>query len=471
MKRPLLVCLAGYCLGLVLVSYLRVNFWIILGLGVVVFCLAGFFLKKDYYFVILVFSLAVFLGALNLKSSYLRPKCDLSNFLQYHDDRVYSLSGFVASFPEVKNNCTSFIFRAQSIQRENIKSPCCGSVLVQADFLPDLDYGDNLDLLGSLRRPFSYAAGKSNYKNYLARQGIYFVLPLKSSLQIILEPKKRGFNLSTSLFNLRVKMEAALNRNLAPLPASLVGAMVLGQRRNIPWLVNNAMIKSGTVHILVVSGFNVGIVILVVDLLLKIMRIRRKLRIIINIVCLIIYCFITGATNPVLRATIMGIIYLGAYFFQREPEIYNSWAIAALLILFFNPQQFFDLGFQLSFASVGAIITIYPKLKSFFRVNTCKSKFWRFMGEGGLVSFSAWLGTLGIIAYNFRIITPVTVLANIFIVPLAALITLCGFALIFFGCFCPFLAPFFGLTSALLINLLLQTNAFMIHIPGAYFYL
>ena len=80
-------------------------------------------------------------------------------------------------------------------------------------------------------------------------------------------------------------------------------------------------------------------------------------------------------------------------------------------------------------------------------------------------------GTMGIIVYNFHIIAPVTVLANIVIVPLATLITLCGFSLVLCGLFCPFLAGFFSITTAMLITLLLNINAAVIKIPGAYFYL
>ncbi|MEK7224305.1 MAG: ComEC/Rec2 family competence protein, partial [Bacteroidota bacterium] len=216
-------------------------------------------------------------------------------------------------------------------------------------------------------------------------------------------------------------------------------------------------------------GFNVGIVAFIINLLLKIMRIRRKARIILTVACLLIYCLATGATNPVIRATVMGIIFLLAYIFKREPDMYNSLASAALFILIINPRQLFDVGFQLSFASVLAIVYLYPKLRAFSRIAYIRVRILRFICEGSIVSFSAWVGTMGIIVYNFRIIAPVTILANILIVPLATLITLCGFALVLCGLFCPFLAGIFGTTTAMLITLLLNINAAVIRIPGAYF--
>ena len=151
--------------------------------------------------------------------------------------------------------------------------------------------------------------------------------------------------------------------------------------------------------------------------------------------------------------------------------MYNSLACAVLFILIINPRQLFDIGFQLSFASVLAIVYFYPKLKTFLRIHNCRNKVLRFIAEGLAVSLSAWLGTMGIIAYNFRIISPITVLANMLIVPLATLITLCGFTLVLAGVFFPALAHFSSITTSMLITLLLNINALIIRFPFAYLYL
>ncbi len=160
-----------------------------------------------------------------------------------------------------------------------------------------------------------------------------------------------------------------------------------------------------------------------------------------------------------------------AYFVKREPDIYNSCAVACLFILCFSPNQLFDIGFQLSFVSVICIVYLYPKIKSLLRVESFKRKYIKFLIDGFLVSFSAWVGTAVFIAYYFKMVSPVTPFANIFIVPLASLITLCGFSLIFVELAVPFLAPFFAGACELAVLLLLKANAFLISLPGAYFYL
>lgn len=471
MKRLLAVSTVFYCLGIILVSLIRVSFWLILGLSIIILIFACLSFRRNHIFLPLILLLALLLGGFNLKNSYLRPKCHISNFVRYKDDIVYSLSGFIDSAPEIKNNRVSFVFRALEVRADKLKWRCCGKVLVELDFPQEFNYGDNLVLIGNLQRPYSFKSGRQGYKEFLARQGIYLLMRIKEARQMIRQDGRSGSRLMGFSFRLRRKIEEVIRRNLADLPASILSAMVLGQRRGIPWLVNNSMVRSGTVHILVVSGFNVGIVAFIINLSLKIMRIRRKTRVILAVICLIIYCLITGASNPVIRATVMGSVFLLAYLFKRAPDIYNSLACAALFILLINPRQLFDVGFQLSFASVTAIVYLYPKLRAFLRIADCGSKVLRFICDGLLVSFSAWIGTMGIIVYNFRIISPVTVLANLLIAPLAGLITLCGFTLVLCGLFCPLLAGPVSTTCAMLVTLLLNINASAIKLPFAYFYL
>jgi hypothetical protein len=83
----------------------------------------------------------------------------------------------------------------------------------------------------------------------------------------------------------------------------------------------------------------------------------------------------------------------------------------------------------------------------------------------------AWLVALGFIAYHFKVFSPITVLANVFIAPLAALITLCGFSLILISLIFFPLAPFFASTNELAAALLLKVNSFLVALPAAYFYL
>jgi len=212
--------------------------------------------------------------------------------------------------------------------------------------------------------------------------------------------------------------------------------MLLGEKKYIPPYITDAMVKSGTVHILVVSGFNVGIVTYVMLLLLKLTRLPKIYRFFSTACSLVSYCLITGASTPVVRATVMALVFVAAYWFRREPDLYHSCALAAMFILVINPRQLFDIGFQLSFSSVISIIYFTERIKRMLHLDSLSQPALKFITNSLLVSFSAWLGTMLLVAHYFKIFSPITVLANLFIASLATLITLLGFALVITGLAC-----------------------------------
>jgi competence protein ComEC len=471
MNRPL-VCLAVfYCLGIAIGSAARVNFWLLAAWGGLCYYPGILKFRDNRVFIPLVLSLAVFFGVLNLKNTFTLGACHISRVVPYGSKDIYSLSGVVDSHPSEGNGDTVFVFRIRQAQMEDRKWDCCGKILVKMDFPQDLGYAEFLTLTGRLYRPQSFSAAGRSYRAYLFRQGVHLLMRLESPLQVKRHGFKKGNGLAVFCDSLRSRMQGIIKGYADPLPAAILSAMVLGDKAAVPGLVNDYMVKSGTVHILVVSGFNVGIVAFISNLLFKVMRIRRKPRIVLAVICLLIYCLVTGASNPVIRATVMGTVFLLGYLVRRQADIYSCLASAALFILVINPRQLFDVGFQLSFASVTAIAFFYPRLKHFMRLDNCKMAVLRFAAEGFLVSFCAWLGTAGIIAYNFRIVSPVTVIVNILVAPLATLITLCGFSLILSGVLCPPLAGPFSAAASVLVTLLLSINSFAVKVPYAYFYL
>lgn len=470
MKRPLVALSLIFCIGIYVASFINICFLFIYSLAFIFLTLNVLSLKKGLRFEIFLFCLIFILGILSLKNSWILAKCHISRYASYKNSCSYIIKGFVASPPVLKKNKLYFIFRVKEIQFNNVKYRSCGNILVYIKGKKNLHYAEELVLSSTLYRPYSFASLKStSYRDYLYNQGIFALADAK-----LIERTQR---LDTKLifkrfaFRLKSKMEDIIFKYTSSVHASILAAMILGEKRHIPPLVYNSMIKSGTVHILVVSGFNVGIVSFVILLLLRLIRISRLARFYAASILLVIYCFVTGASNPVVRATVMAIVFMFAYFVKRDPDIFNSSALAALFILIFNPRQLLDIGFQLSFASVISIAYLYPKLKSLLHTDSLKVKYLKFVIDSGLVSFSAWLGTLGFIAYYFKIISPVTVLANIFIVPIASFITLAGFSLILIELICSPLAPFLAYSSELAVLFLLKLNAFLIKLPLAFFYL
>jgi competence protein ComEC len=470
MKRPLALLAVIFSLGIFLADKIRVTpFWPGL-FSVISLCLCLLTLKRKILFEIFLCSLVFLTGAFALKNYHYLPKCHVAKFAYHKNTHIYSIKGYVDSEPLTRGERSIFILRSQEIQLENISHNCCGKLLVYVKGKKEFALGEELFLKGKLSRPFAFGRHeKKSYRDYLYRQGIYAILHADSATELTGQRQKQLLALKRFACWLKSKVESILFRYLPRLPASILDAMVLGEKRGIPPLVYNSMIKSGTVHILVVSGFNVGIVAFIIMLILRLVRLGRRLRILIAIPLVILYCLVTGASNPVLRSTVMAVVFMLSYLFKGEADIYNSLGLAGQFILWFNPAQLFDIGFQLSFVCVFSIAFFYPRIKALFKIDCLRIKYLEFLIEGALISLSSWLGTFIFIAYYFRFFSTVTVIANLFIVPLAGLITLSGFSLVIMALFCPALAHLFAYANEFLVLLLLKINAFLVSLPFAFF--
>ena len=469
-RQPLVVFLIIFISGIFFANRIRINFFFLYFLAWVFLAISLILLKKGLSFDIFIIAVIFFFATGLLINAKCLPSCHILKYVLNKNSRPYIIKGYIDSEPEFADNRLRFIIQTEGVKSAGHNYRCCGKVLVYLKSKKDLRYGQGLILKGNLYPPFRFGVDRHKiYRNYLYRQGIRLLMSVKSDSDTIILKANKGNPFKIFAFRLKRIIKHKIYSFLPKNTAAVLEAMILGERSNIPRYIYNAMMKSGTVHILVVSGFNVGIVMLVATLVLKLLRVARNFKFYIIIPVLIIYCFITGASAPVVRATIMASVFIFAKLMRRQSDIYNSLSIAALSILINNPWQLFDIGFQLSFASVFSIAYIYPKIKSLLPLFLFKIKYLRPLLEAGLVSLSAWLGTMGFIAYYFHFFSPVTVLANIFIVPLATLITLSGFTLVTIGSFFSFIAPYLAASCEFFIRILINLNALFIKLPGAYF--
>ena len=176
----------------------------------------------------------------------------------------------------------------------------------------------------------------------------------------------------------------------------------------------------------------------------------------------------TGSSVATARATIMATIFIFAYLLRKEPDSYNSWALAGIVILVNNPRQLFDVGFQLSFLSVFSLISSHK----YFKAVTGKgllSMFMRNIACAFMVSFCVWIATAPVILYHFKTFSPVAIIANVIIVPMATIVIVSGFVFILSAILAPALAGIFASAAESCIALMLTTVSFMTKLPYAFF--
>ena len=177
--------------------------------------------------------------------------------------------------------------------------------------------------------------------------------------------------------------------------------------------------------------------------LMRIVCPRRRFAYILTIAGLAAYVLVTGSRPSVVRAALMAGMFLGGYIAERESSILNTLAGAAIIILAFYPYALFHIGFQLSFCSVLYIIIFFPLFRGLWQRHPFfRNTGWgRYLGTSLSVSLCAWLGAAGLVAYYFEYVTPLTIAANLLVVPLIALIVALGMTFFALGAVCPFCLP------------------------------
>lgn len=469
MKYPLVGLCVAFCSGIITAAYLRIPFFILCLVTFLSLIFSIIFIRKNTKFSIFLLCAIFSLGAALLRNSQILPKCHIAKLIPYKAESV-SVVGVIDNDPIYQDRNVSFILKTEKVGIGDFWQEACGKILVRVFKKDTFSYGDRLFLRGNLYRPFSFSKG-FNYRNYLKHQNIYFILSVKKGRIVKRLGKNSGNPLKAFSFRIKHRLRGVIVKNLSSFSAGIMNALILGDRQDLSKYLLDILMNLGTIHIIAISGFNVGIVAFIILLILKIIKIPRKMRYFLAILLLIVYCILTGSSAPVVRATVMATIFLCAYFLEREANVYNSLAIATLIILAANPWQLFEISFQLSFLSVVSIVWLAPKINSIFPEKLNKIPWLRFSILTFSVSAAAWIGLMPLIAFYFKTFTTITVLANMIIVPYSAVITVSGFSFALIGILIPIpsLAPIFAATNELLILILFKIHYFLVGIPGAYF--
>ncbi len=251
--------------------------------------------------------------------------------------------------------------------------------------------------------------GVFDYAAYLAREGLHVVGSGRADRVVPLDEPSPSWPL-----RVRRRALAIMRDSLPPTSAALLAGLLLGDRTPLPRDLDDAFRRAGVYHVLAVSGFNVALLASAVFVLFLAGRADRRVAAVAAMVAVIAFAIVVGPEPSVLRATLMGVLVLGAILLDRESSVLNSLSLAAIVVLAFRPGDLRDPGFQLSFAATGAIV-LAPLPRGIVR------------GALG-VSVAAQLAVLPITLTHFNQISTLGVIANLVVVPLAALATVLGLA-------------------------------------------
>jgi competence protein ComEC len=219
----------------------------------------------------------------------------------------------------------------------------------------------------------------------------------------------------------RARYTKALDDALPAPHAGVLLGIVLGIRHGIPPALQNALIATGLVHLLVLSGLKVAVFARIVQGFLKPML--GQLATWPALALVAVYAMVGGATPAAVRAAAMGGLAIGAARLGRPTHVWTSLALTAAAMLAWHPDLAWDVGFQLSFAGTAAIILLTPSIER-------RLKFMpKVLREPFAVTCAAQVGTLPMMATDFHVLSPVAPLANALVIPILPALISAGLAL------------------------------------------
>jgi competence protein ComEC len=219
-------------------------------------------------------------------------------------------------------------------------------------------YGERLHFPAKLRAPRNFRnPGAFDYEGYLADQGIARLGSVRAD-RIEGLPGFRGSRIEAMRSRVHRSILARIHALWGLREAALIDAMVLGEDA---FLTNQSRIdfqRSGTYHILVVSGMNVGILAFVVFWLAHHLRASDTLASLLTVIVAFLYAYLTQVGAPVWRSVLMLTIYLGVRLLFRGRSMLNAWGAAALGLMVADPKTLLGASFQLTFLAVLIIAAI-----------------------------------------------------------------------------------------------------------------
>jgi competence protein ComEC len=362
------------------------------------------------------------------------------------NNNIVSVEGKVISEPQILKNNKKFILKTYNVNGNTI----CEKISVNSPKAYSVNYGDIIYIEGRLDIPKSFS--NFDYQKYLARNSIYIILSISSFEYIKSKPNKIKKFAIDSRKNISNKFDTYFKKPYADILKSLI----LGDKSSLTQNVKNNFINSGVMHILVVSGLHVCFISFIILFILKAVGLSLKKASLLSIPIIFFYALITGANPPALRATIMLFCIFISLALDREPLIYNSLALSALIILIFEPQQLFTASFQMSYGATIGIVCFYKDISSIFR--NVKSSIIHFFCNVLSITVAVQLVLIPICIYYFGKISIISFLTNIIIVPLSGIILYLGVSFFALTFIFKYMAVLISLLLSIILNFILSVT-------------
>ncbi|HTH48594.1 MAG TPA: ComEC/Rec2 family competence protein [Candidatus Limnocylindria bacterium] len=368
--------------------------------------------------------------------------------------------------------------------------PATGELIVSSPgaLRPEYFRTQRVEVTGVLQSPPGPAAeGLFDYRTFLRRQGVWFTLRSDGDADWRLAAD--GVASAPLSERFLPWAQATLARGLPDDEAArLLAAMALGWKTPLTGEVDEVFMQSGTMHVFAISGLHIALIAGLLVQLLRLVRLSRAWCGVVAVPLIWFYVAATGWQASAIRSAIMSTMVVGGWALERPGDLLNSLAAAALAILVWDPGQLFQAGFQLSFGAVAGLALVVPQVRPLllgrlrFPADPFLPDELRSRWERGLQASLGWLAlalstclgaffsSLPLIWHYFQMLNPVSILANLVVVPLSGLALTANFASLITGGWWPGLGEVFNTSAWVCMRCMVALSRWFTGLPGGHWY-
>jgi len=352
-----------------------------------------------------------------------------SSRIEFYNGQKVTLQGWVSAEPDIGVSDARYIVSVTGLEEGK---QIAGKVIIKTRIYPEYAYGEKLAITCSLLEPENFADSNFNYKKYLAKQGVWSVCgnPTINSL---------GENDGNIFIKIMLQLKNNIKSRMArlwPEPySSLMAGLLYGSRSGLPQELVDNFSRTGISHIMAVSGYNVSILAVALNIILIYLGFFRRQSFWFLIFLILSFVFFTGATASVVRAGVMAVIILISQHTGRLSAIGRVLIYAAVIMLLLNPYLLvWDAGFQLSFLSTLGLVYLSPVIQSLVdKKLKPESPILVATIQVFITTISAIIATMPLVIYQFERFSVVAPLVNILILWLVPWLMLFGFISLIFS--------------------------------------
>lgn len=322
----------------------------------------------------------------------------------------------ISSEPAKKAGYSSMYVELKAVYTNNKWQVIHGKAWIQ--WAGDGQEGDRILINKPLKDIRIPGEDTSSFHLYLMRQKIFYRVKLNESDCLILF---RQNNKSPVTYGRTYFRKVLKSHFPNPQTRSLAGAILYGEKNQLPQETTRAYIQTGVIHVIAISGMHLALIYTLIASLLKPLQ-RVRLKWLYTLACLSflwVYAWICGSSPSVLRSAWMFSILLVGENFDKDKHTGNSLAASAVIMLCVNPLLVWDIGFQLSFSAVASLLIYQPMLQNLFKAEN------RLVSHGwGLVSttLAAQILTTPLVIYHFGQFPLVFLVSNLLAVPVSSVV-------------------------------------------------